>query len=175
VPKVWLCPNVIGEEDDENNCMHCMMLTPSQDGNKDHKTKFVWCSTRLKRVFVRNNKRVGSNIRGYQPIGWFCKKCDRIMTIEEYKRLESEKQSCEEMYRQRKEEYWQFVHTQGGYGSGGWWDWLVAERERLGWVYVERKNLIDHINYDKDFGITWGWLPRDMLTDEQRDRISSPP
>jgi hypothetical protein len=174
VPKVWVCPNAIGEEDDEDNCMHCMMLTSAQDGNKHHKTKFVWCGTRLKRVFVHDINTC-SNLRRYQPIGWFCSKCDRVMTINEYERLQSERQSCEDMYRQRKDGYWKFVHERGGYGSGAWWDWLITERERLGWVYVERENSGDHFNYDEDFGITWGWLPRDRLTDEQRTRISSPP
>lgn len=97
------------------------------------------------------------------------------MTVEEYERLESEKQICEDLYRRREQEYWQFMHGKGGYGSSGWWDWLVTERERLGWVYVERQNRGDHLNYDEDFGVTWGWLRRDMLTDKQRARISSPP
>ncbi len=152
--------------------MHCIMLTPSQDRDKDHKTKFVWCGTRLKRVFVRESRR---NLRYYQPIGWFCSKCDRVMTVKEYERLQSEKQNCEDLYTQRKVDYWQFVREEGGYGSGGWWDWLVMERERLGWVYVERKNTGQNLNYDEHFGVTWGWLPRDTLTDEQAARITSPP
>ena len=175
MPNVWLCPNAIGEEDDKDNCMHCMMLTPSQDGNKDHKTKFVWCGTRLKRLFVRESSRGGISSRRYHPIVWFCSKCDRVLTMKEYERLQSEKQSCEDLYKQRKDGYWKFVRERGGYGSGGWWDWLIKERERLGWVYVERENQGDHLNYDEDFGVTWGWLPCDSLTDEQRSRISSPP
>ena len=73
VPMVLLCPNATGEEDDKDNCIHCMMLTPSQVGDKDHKTKIVWCGTRLRRVFVRKSNRGGSsNPRHYQTIGWFC-------------------------------------------------------------------------------------------------------
>jgi hypothetical protein len=67
------------------------------------------------------------------------------------------------------------MFEQVGYGSGGWWDWLIRERERLGWVYFERENSRDYLNYDEDFGVTWGWLPRDMLIDEHRARITSPP
>lgn len=176
VPKVLLCPNATGEEDDKDNCIHCMMLTPSQVGNKDHKTKIVWCGTRLRRVFVRESSRgSSSNPRHYQTIGWFCSKCDKVLTVKEYKRLESEKHTCEDRYKQRRDEYWKFVRERGGYGTGDWWDWLIKERERLGWVYVERENKGDHLNYDKNFGVTWGWLPRNSLTDEQRVRISSPP
>ena len=177
VPKVLLCPNATGEEDDKDNCMHCMMLTPAQDGNKDHKTKFVWCGTTLRRLIVRESSRGegSSSLRHYHTIGWFCSKCDKVLTVKEYKRLESEKQSCEDLYKRRRDEYWKFVCERGGYGSGDWWDWLIKERERLGWVYVERENLGDHLNYDENFGVTWGWLPCNSLTDEQRSRISSPP
>ena len=77
MPKVWLCPIAVGEEDDANHCLHCIYLTPPEDCDKDHKTLFVWCDSRLKRVFVRdssdneengiNNSKSG---RPYRPIGW---------------------------------------------------------------------------------------------------------
>src|SRR5215210_5851786 len=119
MPKVWLCPIVVGEKDDANNCLHCIYLTPPEDGDKDHKTLFVRCDSRLKRVFVRNssdnednrnnnnnnNNNNSKSGRLYRPIGWYCSRCDKVITSKEYDELEAERQRHEQMYNQRKDEY----------------------------------------------------------------------
>ena len=101
MPKVWLCPIAVGERDDANHCLHCIYLTPPEDCDKDHKTLFVWCDSRLKRVFVRDssdNEENGNNNNGksgrpYRPIGWYWSRCDKVITSKEYHELEAERRA----------------------------------------------------------------------------------
>jgi hypothetical protein len=53
-------------------------------------------------------------------IGWFCIKCSRIMTVNEYEHLHGEKQNRWDLYKHMKDDYWRFMFEQVGYGSGGW-------------------------------------------------------
>jgi hypothetical protein len=177
MPKVWLCPIAVGERDDANHCLHCIYLTPPEDCDKDHKTLFVWCDNRLKRVFVRDssdNEENGNNNnnksgRPYRPIGWYCSRCDKVITSKEYHELEAERQRHEQTYKQRKDEYNQLWLKH----LDGWWDWVFKERERIGWTFVEKEDPSDYDD-DSDAGITWGWLPDSKLTPEQRRRARRP-
>jgi hypothetical protein len=175
MPKVWLCPMVVGERDDANHCLHCIYLTPPEAGDRNHKTMFVRCDSRLKRVFVRDpsdnedngddNNNNGKSGRPYRPIGWYCSRCDKVITSKQYDELEAERQRDEQMYKQRKHEYNQLwlKHVDD------WWDWVFKERERIGWTFVEKEDAGDYDD-DSDAGINWGWLPDSKLTPEQRRR-----
>jgi hypothetical protein len=127
MPKEWLCAIVLGEKDVEDtaNCLHCLRLTPPERDDLDHvRTKLEWCNTRLERVLVRDSDHRKPS-RTYRPIGWYCGKCDKLMTASEYEELDSAKQAQIAVYSQREEEYYNAV------GKG--WDWVFEERKRLGW------------------------------------------